>query len=441
VSSYQEAYQQKKIDVKDLIGEIKSGETIYAAVFMAEPSAFMTALGEYGQSLSDMTIWSIMSLAPYPILMNPANKVISGFMGPVERGIRKLHGTFNAYAMQYCEVTRTRNQIARPDWSAVRLTTMDQEGYFNFHTTGGTAVPLFLADCECPETRTVVEVNKNLPKVKGLAEFGSHRVHISQVDYVIESDQPLFEMPADEPGEEDRAIARHVADLINDGDTIQIGIGATTDAVISCIAGKKELGVHTEMLGDGLMKLIRSGAVTNSKKTLYPNKTIATFAFGGTELMDWIGGDNDVYLLPVNEVNDPSIISRNHNMVSMNNILTIDLRGQATAHSVAGKTYSGIGGSLEFTYGAQMAPGGRSVLCVHSTRMLSSGRISNIVPYFSPGTAVTIPEFMVDWVATEYGAVRLKTLSIKDRAQAMVSIAHPDFRDELTEQAMQLQLQ
>jgi acyl-CoA hydrolase len=441
MASHYDLYEQKKVSPEEVVRKVKPGQTIYTGLLYAHASAFMNALGEHGDHLHHLTIWSVMGFVPHPVLLNPEHSIITGFLGPVERMVRKQSGIIDFYPVQYCDIVRVRDEIARPDWSALTLTSMDEEGYFNFHMMAATEVPLFRADCARPETTTVVEVNKHLPRLYGLPEFGSHRVHVSEVDYIIENHQRPIQLPSEVPTPEDYAIAGHVAELINNGDTIQVGIGTVTDAVASFLTDKIDLGVHTEMIGDGLMRLIRSGAVSNRLKTLYPEKTVASFALGSPDLMNWLDGNPGILMLPINEVNSPWVVSRNRNMVSINNILAIDFRGQATAHTIGGRTYSGIGGSLEFSYGAQMASGGRSILCLHSTRELASGRVSNIVPSFPPGAAVTIPEFMADWVVTEHGAVRLKTTSMRKRAEALISISHPDFRDELTESARELGIQ
>jgi len=429
-------YEEKKLSLKDLVGEIRSGQALFTGTFLAYPNGFLSALGEYGDSLEKLIIWSSMGTAPHPVLFKPSNSVISGFQGPVERMVQKKSRNVFFHPIHYSDIVGARDAVRVPDWSVIALTPMDDEGYFSFHAMGAMEYPLFKKDGQDPRTKTVAEVNNCLPRVKGLEEHGGHRIHVSEIDYIVEHHQPVLSPPAEEASEQDIEIAQHVADLIEDNSTIQIGIGSLPNAIASRLTDKKGLGLHTELLSDGLVDLIKSGAITNEHKTLYPGKSIASFAFGSQELLDWIRDSDDFFILPIQAVNKSTAVAKNYKMVSVNSALSIDFRGQVSAHTAGGKIYSGVGGAFEFAYGAQMSEGGKSIICIRSTTELPSGRISNIMPRLPDGSAVTVPEHSVDWVVTEYGAIRLKPLNLDQRMRALISLAHPDYREELMQAAM-----
>jgi acyl-CoA hydrolase len=283
------------------------------------------------------------------------------------------------------------------------------------------------------------EVNASMPHVFGLGRYGGHRVHVSEIDCLVESERPVFELPEQPVRDEDRAIAEHVERLIDDGATLQIGIGGVPNIVAQLLAaGKKgDFGIHTEMMVDGLMHLHRAGKISNHKG-VYDGFSVATFAAGSRALYDWMHRNPEVRMLPVAQVNDPSIIRLNRRMVSVNGALAVDLSGQVMADTLGPRQYSGVGGHELFVIGAHDSDGGKSVICLHSTAQVEGRTVSTIVKHLPCGTPVSTPRHHVQYIVTEYGVANLGMLTDVERAHALVHVAHPDFRDELRAAAREM---
>ncbi|MFP6616729.1 MAG: acetyl-CoA hydrolase/transferase C-terminal domain-containing protein [Candidatus Hydrogenedentota bacterium] len=437
-----ELYERKKTTYKNLVRSLESPLVASTGNASAKAHGFFFALGEYGDHLEEITLGMANTFeAEYPIYFRNGVNVRTAFYGPLERSASKQVQNVSYRPTQFCDGKRFLDlNLPGPDVFVLVAGPMDDDGYFNLGLSASLEYDCIQRYAPEPTTQIAVEANSAMPHVLGLEEFGNHRFHISDVDHVIESDEPIIELGRQTATESDKQMADHVAGLVEDGATLQFGFGALPDMVAERLQTKKGLGIHTEMVGDGCMELIKSGAVTNENKTEHRGLTIATFAWGTQPLYDWLDHNESVRLVPVGEVNFPPVLARQYKMTSINSILQIDLRGQATAHCLNGKTYSGLGGHFEHTFGAQLSPGGKSILCLRSSAELSSGRVSNILGLLAPGTAVTTPEFIVDWVVTEFGAVQLKWLSLAERAAALISIAHPDFREDLEKQAGELNL-
>jgi acyl-CoA hydrolase len=284
----------------------------------------------------------------------------------------------------------------------------------------------------------ILELNPSHPRT-----FGDTELHISQVDYCIETDYPVPVLPDVQSNERDEIIGKYIADYINDGDTIQLGIGGIPYAVAAALMSKKDLGVHTEMLTSGIMKLTKAGVVTNSRKNMHNGKTVATFALGTKELYDFMDDNPSVQILDGNYVNDPAVIGLNDNQVSINTTLGMDLTGQCCSESIGHKQFSGTGGQADTVTGAQKSKNGRSFIALYSTANVKneSGErelVSKIVPMLRPGSIVSLSRNDIDFVVTEYGVAALRGTSVKDRVQRLISIAHPDFREELERGAKEL---
>jgi acyl-CoA hydrolase len=319
----------------------------------------------------------------------------------------------------------------------VRTAPLDEHGRLNFSLASSwepDAIAWYAR--HSPSTRIVVEVNPHMPRVCGLEQFGNNEVSVENVHLIVEDDTRLEDFTTPVPTETDRAIAANVAVLVEDRSTIQLGIGSIPMVIGRLLADRKDLGIHSEMFCQSHLDLIEAGSVSNAHKGLYDGVSVATFALGEQRLYRWLADNRSFAMVPVEAVNAVAVLARIQKMTSINSILTIDLSGQACAHCLGATTYSGLGGAFEFAYGAQQSPGGKSILCLPSTKSLRDGReVSNIVPRHPEGTRITIPEHCVDWVVTEYGAVRLKFLNLEWRARALIALAHPRYRDELTGQA------
>ena len=279
----------------------------------------------------------------------------------------------------------------------------------------------------------MLEVNTALPHIAGTT-----RIPVEKVHYFMEGEDTVFNAPVYPRTEIQETIADYAASLIHDGDTLQLGIGGMPDAVAERLTDRQDMGIYTEMLGSAMGKLMACGAVNNSRKSFHRNRTVAAFTWGTKALYDYIDDNPMVDLLPVGYVNDPVNIMKNENMVSVNTALEIDLTGQICSETIGGKQYSGTGGAWDFAYGAFHAKNGRGIIALQSTA--KSGTLSRIVPQLTPGNVVTIPRNIVDVVVTEYGIARLRGKTVRQRAAELISVAHPDFREELRQRAKALQI-
>lgn len=307
---------------------------------------------------------------------------------------------------------------------------MDSEGYFYFGTSLG------LSKCIADNSDIViVEVNRNMPRIRG---GDAVRIHISEVDRIVESgDPPLYEMPNPAPTQTDIKIANLVLPHIRDGATIQLGIGGMPNALGKLIADSdlKDLGMHTELCSDGYLAMFKAGKLTNAKKSLHRGVGVLGLLIGSHELNEWASENPAVAGYPLSYVNDPYVIAQNDNMISINACISADLYGQVCSESSGTRQISGTGGQLDFVTGASMSRGGKSIICMTSTFTDRAGNMhSRIVPHFN-GDIVTTPRSQVYYLATEYGVVNLAGLTTWERADALIGIAHPDFRDELIKAA------
>jgi acyl-CoA hydrolase len=305
---------------------------------------------------------------------------------------------------------------------------MDAHGYFAI-SLGADYTMAAIA-----KARTVVlEVNPNVPFA-----FGNCHVHISQVAALVESSEPVLEVGLPKIGPVQEAIGKYVADMIDDGSTLQIGYGGIPDAVVMQLTHKHDLGIHTEMIGDGIMTLVESGAVTNRRKNYLPGKMVATFALGSNKLYRFLDRNPALEIHPVNYTNDPTLAGLNDNLIAINATLQIDFLGQCGSESLAHLPYSGTGGQADFVRAANRSRGGKAFIVLPSTA--KNDTISRIVPVLSPGTHVSTSKNDINYVVTEYGVAQLRGKSAKQRAGELIGIAHPNFRAELTEQAKRLNL-
>ena len=283
----------------------------------------------------------------------------------------------------------------------------------------------------------VFEINPKFPRT-----FGDMEVSIHDVDYLVEVDYEVPTLPNIEPNEKDMIIGKLIADKINDGDSLQLGIGGIPNAVAKSLMHKKDLGIHTEMFTSGMIDLIEAGVITGKKKTLHKGKHVCCFAMGSKELYEYIDNNPSVMILPGSYVNDPAVMGLNDNQVSINATIEVDLTGQCASESVGTKQISGTGGQADTAIGAQNSKNGRSFIALYSTAMIKNHQtgeveeVSKIVPTLTPGAAVSLSRSDVDYVVTEYGIVRLRGTNVRERAKLLISIAHPKFRDELTKEAI-----
>lgn len=409
---------------------VRRRDTLTCGLAIAQPTALLDAIG-VRDDFEDLQIFSGLLVRPYGFLTRRGVRVVSGFFGPIERMARGA-----GIDVQYLPADFTgleRLVLAqRPRVVVAATTPPDAEGWMSFALHAGAHFTAFLDAARDPERLAIAEVNARLPRVQGLPELGGHRIHVSEVDAWVAHDEEPMALPTAPASPAEVAIAAHAARLVEDGATLQLGIGTIPDQIAQhlAIGAVGDFGIHTEMLSDGVMRLHQAGKVAN-RKGLYDGVSVATFAMGCPDLYRWLDGNPAVALLPVSAVNDPALVRRLRRFVSVNGALIVDLSGQIAADHIRGTQYSGVGGHETFVVAGREAPGGKSVVCLKSTATVAGRRVSTIVPRLPDDATVTTPRHHTQWVVTEHGAVDVSALPERPRAEALIGVAHPDFRDAL----------
>jgi acyl-CoA hydrolase len=428
----------KRISAEEAASLVKSGDWLDYGFCLGQPDRFDAALGARAAELTGVHIRSCLSMRPRAVLeADPEGRHFQWFNWHFSGYDRKQHdlGRCNYIPMNFGEAPDYyRRFIAPIDVVCIKTTPMDEHGFFNF----GCSTTYHKAMTEKARV-IVVETCASVPRALG----PDNALHASEVDFVIDGGaDPLPELPSAVPGEVERKVAEQIAAQMEDGSCLQIGIGAMPNAVCSLLrtANLEHLGIHTEMLVDGIADLIEAGIVTNARKASHTGQSVYSFAAGSQRLYRLIDDNPALLALPVDLTNLPSEIAKNDKVVSVNNSAEIDLQGQAASESAGHRQVSGTGGQLQFVRGAYSSRGGKSFLCLASTYDKKGQRKSRIVPTLTPGAIVTTPRTDVMYVVTEWGMVNLKGKSVAERAKALISIAHPDFRDELEKEARRLNL-
>ncbi len=427
----------KTITVQEAIKLVKSDDIIVIGMAGAEPRLFLSELHKRAGEVKNVRVTNCLPFENAEFFINPIYKssfsVDSWFYGPSLRKASE-NGNISFIPNHLHLAGRKRFEHARPNIFVGISTLPDKHGYVSLSLSNVyEKEAIALADI------VIIEMNPNFPRT-----FGDLEVHVSDIDYLIEADYLAPTLPDAIPNEKDIKIGKYIADLIEDGSSIQLGIGGIPNAVAQMLLNKKDLGIHTEMLTTGFMHLIKSGAANGKKKTLHVGKHICCFALGTQELYDFIDNNPSVQILNGNYVNDPHIIGLNDHQVSINTTIEIDLTGQCASESIGYKQFSGTGGQVDTAVGAQNSKGGKSFITLYSTAMVKNHEtgekeeISKIVPFLKPGAAVTLSRSDVDYVVTEYGCVSLRGTTVRERIGLLISIAHPKFRAELTKEAVRL---
>lgn len=433
MEDYSKIYERKLTTAEQAVSLIGNSETLVCGVNYSEPTALLTAIAERARQgdLKDISTYSFNPSAHMAetIFAPDLCDVITPYAWFVSAPIRNMVKTGLAYYVPsyFYQVPRFIREHIKVDTVITSVSPMDPGGYFSF---GAASYIRTAVDCS---KKIILEVNKNIPRV-----FGDAQVHISEVDMLVENDVPILETEPPVIKEEDQIIGNSIAQMVPDEATIQLGIGGLPNAVARCFKNHKDLGIHSELLGPGMIDLIKSGVVTGRKKTLHPRKHVFAAAYGPKEVFDFMNDNASMESYESEYIMDPAIVARNAKMVSVNSILEVDLTGQCNAESLDGTQFSGTGGQLDFVRGAYASKGGLSVLAFYSTA--KKGAISRVVPRLCEGAVVTTPRMDVHYLATEYGIVNLKGKSSKQRALDLISIAHPDFRDDLLKEADEMRL-
>ena len=403
-----------------------------------QPSGFLHALGDRDDWI-DLTVFGALLVDLYAIFMKPGVRYLSGFFGPAERFLVDSGARVEFIPADFRRFTRIAEQLA-PRVVATVAAPPDSDGFLSLSLHAGATVEVIKQAAADPQRLLVVEANPKFPTTRGLLPAFPHRVHIDDIDVLIESDRDPFVLPEVEPGEVDRAIAAYVRPFIPDGATLQTGIGGIPSTIVGLLAHGDggDYGVHSEMFTTGLMALHRAGKVSNHHKGQFDGVSITTFAAGTLELYAWLDGNDEVAFLPVDIVNSPEVIARNRTMVTINGALTVDLSGQVVADTIGGRQFSGIGGHEDFIAQSGLSLDDRSLICMPSTSTVDGVRISRIVPNLAEGWIVTTPRHQIDLVVTEHGVAHLRGRTVRERARALAGVADPAFRDELSERAERL---
>ena len=421
-------YQRRLTSPDEAVSRLKPGQRLILPTFAGAPPALVAALGRAAAegALQDVTVSSILpgrDIARHLVKPELVGKFKwdSLFCAGCDRpGV--FTGQYDMTPMHFGQMPRILR--AMPAHAIMALASPpDAEGFVSL----GISVDYSRSMFDYAPYR-VVEINPNVPQVRGPC-----RIHLSQVDALVESEDPIAELPEPALGDEERAIARFIADRIPDGATIQLGYGAVPSGVGLALTGHKRLGIHTEMFVDPMRILMEAGVVDNSEKTFNPGITPFTFCGGSAATYRFLHDNAMIEGHPVEYTNDPVVIARHKRMISVNATLAVDLTGQACSESIGGMQYSGTGGQVDFVRGATLSEGGKSFLCTSSTA--KHGSISCIVDALPPSAVITTARTDIDAVVTEYGVAELRGRSLRDRAQALIAIAHPKFRDALEEAA------
>ncbi len=435
IEEMKKKYPKKFASEEEIFGHIHRGDRIFISTACGEPQYLVSALIKYVEAhpkaVIDAEVYHVWTLgvAPYAGEKFKYNfRHNSFFIGNNTRDAVN-QGMADYTPIFLSEVPELLNRkMIQVDVALIQTSPPDSHGYMSL------GVSLDIVKAAAKNASVVIsQVNSHMPRV-----HGDGFIHIEEVDFIVSKDEPLMEYEDEVPGEIAQKIGKYVARIINDGDTIQVGYGSLPNAILANLESKKHLGVHTELLTDGIANLMKKGVIDNSMKSINRGKTTATFCMGKKETYDFIHDNPGIEFRAVDYTNSPLVISENRNMTAINSALKIDLTGQATAESIGHTFYSGIGGQADFMRGAVLAPGGKTILSLQSTA--EGGKVSRIIPFLEEGEGVTLNRGDIHYVVTENGIAYLHGKNIRERAMSLITIAHPDFRQWLIDEAKRLSL-
>ncbi|MDR2828304.1 MAG: 4-hydroxybutyrate--acetyl-CoA CoA transferase [Acholeplasmatales bacterium] len=427
----------KYITIKQALSKIKDNDYIVLGMAGAEPREFVSHIHEIAPRINHVTLTNCLPITPVPFYVDSQYKdkfqLDGWFYNPSMRKASE-NGNVSFIPNHLHLAGKKRFDTHKPDVFVGVCSPVDKHGYVSLSLSN-----VYEQDAISRARVVILEENPNFPRV-----FGDVELHVSKIDYLVKTSYPAPVLTKATINEKDKIIGKYISDLIQDGSCIQLGIGGMPDAVADALITKKNLGLHTEMFTTGAMKLIKAGVINGSQKQLYKNKHVACFALGEKELYDFLDNNPSCLMLDGNFVNDPAVIGQNDNQVSINACIEIDLSGQCASESIGFKQFSGTGGQSDTAVGAQNSKNGISFIALYSTASVKNPETgireetSKIVPILKPGAAVSLSRNDVDRVVTEYGVVNLRGTSIEERTKLLISIAHPNFREELTKEAIRM---
>jgi 4-hydroxybutyrate CoA-transferase len=419
VREWRELYRRRQISAEEAASKIKSGDRIVLGHACGEPHLVVDQMVSHKDRYENVEIVHMVAMGG------------SDYTKPDMKGHFRHNALFVGSATRdavndaradytpcfFSEIPRMfRNGSLPVDVALVQLTPPDENGWCSFGVSSDYTKPA------AENAKLVIaEVNDRMPRT-----HGDNSIHASEVDWFVECSYPITQLQPPSITDVERAIGENCASLIEDGSTIQVGIGAIPDAALLFMKDKKDLGIHSEMFSDGVVELVEAGVITNQKKTLHAGKLVATFLMGTQRLYDFVDDNPKVAMYPVNYVNDPSVIAQNEKMISINSTLEVDLMGQAASESIGLKQISGVGGQVDFVRGTSHSNGGKSIIAMPSAA--AQGKYSRIVPFLREGAAVTITRNEIQYVVTEYGIAYLRGKTLRQRARELIKVAHPNFR-------------
>lgn len=426
-------YRSKLISLDDAAALIRTDNDVIVAQCASEPQGCMSRFHIVGDRVENVRVFSVLTLKEYDFYMKKEMQghfeLASWFHAPGSRAALKAGtGTVTYVPNMLHRAATDRIHARRPDIFFGTCTPPDKHGFVSL-SLGIT----YEKDIMDHARIVVLEVNPRLPRT-----FGDTQVHVSKVDYFVEHDQEVPSLPAPVPNQTDLTIGAYIADLVEDGSTLQLGIGGIPNAAALALKDKKDLGVHTEMLVDSMMELYEMGVITNARKALKPGKFLTTFAMGSRKFYDWLDDNVAVEFQRGSWVNNPAVVAQNSRMVSINTCISVDFTGQVASESIGTSQYSGTGGQSDTAQGAVAGFDGlgKSIIACYSTA--KGGTVSTITPTLPEGSAVTLHRSHVDHVVTEHGVARLRGRTVRERTRELINVAHPDFRADLTAQAKKL---
>jgi len=432
--SWKSIYQSRVVSAEEAVGVIKSGYRLFMTGNVSVPKVLLATLVQHAPELENVEICQALTVGPADFVapeMAGHLRVNTMFISAnVRKAVQEGRADFTPVLLSEFPLL-FKNKVLPLDVALIHVSPPDEHGFCSL----GVEVGLTKTAAESAKI-IIAEVNEQMPRT-----LGDSFIHVSRINYVVPVDYPITEMAMAEEGDQETVekIAGYIAELIPDGATMQMGIGAIPDAVLKYLFNKKDLGVHSELFSDGVIDLVEAGVLTNARKSLHQGKIVAGFILGTKKLYDWVDDNPLIELHRTEYINDPFVIAQNDRMVAVNSAIEIDLTGQVCADSIGPKLYSGVGGQLDFVYGASRSNGGVPIIAMPSTSTMRDGTVvSKIAAMLKLGAGVVTSRNHVRFVVTEYGIAELYGKTIRQRAQALIKIAHPQFNDELTAAAREL---
>ncbi len=432
--NWQEVYQSRLATAEEAVKAVKSGDRIFLTANASVPMQLLEALVKRAHELNGVEICHCLTFCPSDYVapeMDGHLRVNSMFVSAnVRNAVNEGRADFTPVMLSEYPLL-FKNGVLPLDVAFIHISPPDEYGFCSMGSEAG----LTITAAESAKT-IIAQVNEQMPRT-----LGDTAMHIDRIDHIVEVNCPISEHAMGQKGDQTvvEKMAVHIAGLIPDGATMQLGIGAIPDAVLKHLYTKKDLGIHSELFSDGVIDLVEAGVITNARKNIHTGKIVAGFILGTKRLYDWVHNNPMVELHRTEYVNDPFVIAQNDRMVSINSALEVDLTGQVCADSIGPRQYSAVGGQLDFTYGAARSKGGVPIIALPSTSLLKNGTlVSKIVPMLKHGAGVVTSRNHVHYIVTEFGVAALYGKSIRQRTQALIDIAHPQFREEIAEKAREL---